>query len=191
MSEVILHSTAYPDDDRLRSGWGESSPEYFTTAFVHRPEELPSKITAAELLPLEGPAWLAGILRRVGPIHPRRQRLLDLVRAVEREAILLGASSRMLAVVRKRAWEGQMGEVREAWEAGQKAKKLPSLVSCHRELKRPFGQGVLFSFPSFASSAFSISFASFVTSARFNFLPPWLDRALVSARPSIRPQAKR
>jgi hypothetical protein len=60
MSEVILHSTAYPDDDRLRSGWGESSPEYFTTAFVHRPEELPSEITAAELLPVEGPAWLAG-----------------------------------------------------------------------------------------------------------------------------------
>jgi len=83
-----------------------SNPEYFTTAFFHRPEELRLEISEAgfaeiEVFAIEGPGWLAKDFDARWADAGRRQRLLELIRAVEREPVLLGASSHLLAVGRK------------------------------------------------------------------------------------------
>jgi SAM-dependent methyltransferase len=83
-----------------------SNPQYFTTAFFHRPEELQAEIaragfSAAELFTVEGPAWLAKDFEPRWRDPVRRQRLLQLIRAVEREPLLLGTTSHLLAVARK------------------------------------------------------------------------------------------
>jgi ubiquinone/menaquinone biosynthesis C-methylase UbiE len=82
------------------------NPEYFTTAFFHRPEELQKEISEArfssvEVFAIEGPGWLAKDFDTRWSDSARRQRLLELIRAVEREPILLGASSHLLAIARK------------------------------------------------------------------------------------------
>jgi ubiquinone/menaquinone biosynthesis C-methylase UbiE len=70
--------------------------DYFTTAYFHRPEELAREVAAAGfelegLYGVEGPAWL----------------LQDfVVRAVEAEPALLGASAHLLAVGRRPAAAG-------------------------------------------------------------------------------------
>ena len=81
-------------------------PQYFTTAFFHRPEELQSEIreagfSGAEVFAIEGPAWLAADFDARWLDSAWRRRLLELIRVVEREPWLLGASSHLLAVARK------------------------------------------------------------------------------------------
>lgn len=83
-----------------------SNPEYFTTAFFHRPEELQSEISesgysSVEVFAVEGPGWLAKDFDARWSDPARRAQLLDLIRAVEREPILLGASMHLLALARK------------------------------------------------------------------------------------------
>jgi SAM-dependent methyltransferase len=80
-------------------------PDYFTTAFFHHPDELAEEVAEAgflldSLLPVEGPAWLMPDLvdRLREPV--RRAQLLDLLRAVEEEPSLIGASAHFLAVAR-------------------------------------------------------------------------------------------
>ena len=81
-------------------------PAYFTTAFFHHPEELKAELEEAGLrhektLAIEGPAWLLQDFDDHWNDEGRRERLLDVVRAVESEASLLGASAHMMAVARK------------------------------------------------------------------------------------------
>jgi SAM-dependent methyltransferase len=92
-------------DGQHRNPTGD--PNFFTTAFFHRPEELDEELVDAgysviELSAVEGPAWLAADFeaRWADPI--RRARLLDLTRKVEHEAALLGLSPHLLIVGRKR-----------------------------------------------------------------------------------------
>jgi len=80
-------------------------PEWFTTAFFHRPDELAAEVASAglrleELVGLEGPAWLVPDLDARWPDPARRERLLAAARAVEREPALLGLSAHLLAVAR-------------------------------------------------------------------------------------------
>jgi SAM-dependent methyltransferase len=79
---------------------------FFTTAFFHQPGELGLEVreagfTLAGLFALEGPGALVPDFRRRWDDPVARQRLLDLVRRVEREPALLGASPHLLAVGRR------------------------------------------------------------------------------------------
>lgn len=80
---------------------------YFTDAFLHRPEELAAELREAgfelvELVPVEGPGWLARDFDRLWSNPQQRERLLALLRKVEHEPALIGASSHILAIGRKR-----------------------------------------------------------------------------------------
>jgi SAM-dependent methyltransferase len=91
-------------DGQHRNPTGD--PNFFTTAFFHRPEELREELVDAgysviELVGIEGPAWLAPDFeaRWADPI--RRERLLALTRKVEHEVALSGLSPHLLIVGRK------------------------------------------------------------------------------------------
>ena len=80
--------------------------DFFTTAFFHSPDELGIEVqeagfALAGLFAVEGPgAFVSDFGKRWG--NPgSRERLLDLVRRVEREPALLGASPHLLAVGRR------------------------------------------------------------------------------------------
>ena len=80
--------------------------DYFTTSFFHRPDELESEVGEAEfvvkeLIAVQGPGLLATDLKERWPDAARRQRLLDLIRAVEKERTLLGVSYHFLVVAQK------------------------------------------------------------------------------------------
>jgi ubiquinone/menaquinone biosynthesis C-methylase UbiE len=80
----------------------------FTTAYFHRPEELPGEFTdagfaEAAVYGVEGAVWL--LMDALGSWlddPDRRALLLDGLRRVEREPSLLGASGHLLTVGRKR-----------------------------------------------------------------------------------------
>ncbi len=85
-----------------------SNPVYFTDAFLHRPGELYRDFVAAgldvlELVAIEGPGWLAADFDRLWNDPAQRERLLGIVRKVEREPSVLGASSHIMAIGRKKA----------------------------------------------------------------------------------------
>ena len=81
---------------------------YFTTAYLHRPEELAQEVRAAGLehvatLAIEGPAWLLQDLDSQWQDPRRRQTLLWIIRALEAEPSLLGATSHLLGIGRRPA----------------------------------------------------------------------------------------
>jgi SAM-dependent methyltransferase len=82
------------------------NPDYFTTAFFHRPEELESEIRQAgfsveQLSPVEGPVWLARDFEDRWRDPARREQLLHLARCVEHEPHLFGVSPHLLAIARR------------------------------------------------------------------------------------------
>jgi ubiquinone/menaquinone biosynthesis C-methylase UbiE len=80
--------------------------EYFTTAYLHRPEEIESEVTeagftAVRVVAIEGPGWLLQDFE-VQWANPMLQEIiLEAVRRTEREPSLLGASSHLMAIARK------------------------------------------------------------------------------------------
>ena len=79
---------------------------YFTDAFLHRPEELAAELAEAgfepvEVVAIEGPGWLARDFEGIWNDQGRRERLLALLRTVEHEPALIGASSHLMAIGRK------------------------------------------------------------------------------------------
>lgn len=81
-------------------------PDWFTTAFFHRPEEIVPELERAGLgrssvLAVEGPAWIIPEVDTwLDDVDARRQ-LMELLRRVEAEPSLLGASAHLLAIARK------------------------------------------------------------------------------------------
>lgn len=80
--------------------------KYFTTAVFHTPGELRAELEEAgfggvEVLGIEGPGWLAKDFDERWREASRRERLLTLVRNVEREAALLGCSLHLMGTGRK------------------------------------------------------------------------------------------
>ena len=80
--------------------------DYFTTAYLHRPDEALDEVRAAGLdapriFAIEGPAWLLpDVHERI--TDPRRAKeLLDLLPLLEAEPSLLGVSAHLLLVARK------------------------------------------------------------------------------------------
>ena len=79
---------------------------YFTTAFFHDPKELEAEIQESgflyeRTLPIEGPLWLFPDVAANFHDQSRREPFLRLVRRLEQEPSLLGASAHLLAIARK------------------------------------------------------------------------------------------
>jgi SAM-dependent methyltransferase len=77
--------------------------DYFTTAYFHRPDELGSELSAAgfqrvQVLGVEGPGWVLPDLDARWERPALRKDLLDVARALEGEASILGASAHLLAL---------------------------------------------------------------------------------------------
>jgi SAM-dependent methyltransferase len=81
-------------------------PDYFTTAYFHRPEELGAEVMGAGLelkgvYGLEGPGWiLPDVVDRMAAPE-RRAALLRAARLLETEPAVLGTSAHLLAVARR------------------------------------------------------------------------------------------
>src|SRR5688572_19360240 len=85
-----------------------SDADYFTTAFLHRPEELTSEIDDADLqlealLAVEGPFWFMNGFAELWHDAGTARLMLELLARIEGEPALLGASAHWLAVVRRPA----------------------------------------------------------------------------------------
>jgi ubiquinone/menaquinone biosynthesis C-methylase UbiE len=84
-----------------------SRPDYFTTTFFHHPEELRHEMEEAgfqveKLVGVEGPAWFMSSFPGHWQLPEKRQLLLDLLRTVEEDPSILGASAHPMGIGRKR-----------------------------------------------------------------------------------------
>ncbi len=82
------------------------NPDYFTTSFFHRPDDLKHEIEEAGLrheatFGLEGPAWLLRDLDDRLKERDRREQLLTALRLLEQENSVLGVTAHLLAVARR------------------------------------------------------------------------------------------
>jgi len=81
---------------------------WFTTAYFHHPDEPAAEaaeagLPGARVLAVEGPAWLIGRLPEILADPQETARLLDVLRRLEEEPSLTGASSHLVTVARKPA----------------------------------------------------------------------------------------
>lgn len=81
-------------------------PDWFTTAYFHRPEEIRLEVEEAglrfdNLIAVEGPGWINPELDGWLDDAPARERLFHVLRRLETEPALIGMSAHMLAVARK------------------------------------------------------------------------------------------
>ncbi len=77
--------------------------EFFTDAYLHRPEELVSEVVEAGFqhqatLAIQGPAWLFRSVESYWADPDQRAAVLDFIRKVEAEPSILGISSHILAI---------------------------------------------------------------------------------------------
>ena len=80
--------------------------DYFTTAYLHRPDELRQEVADAGfevegLYGVEGPGWILPDLAERWTDSARREVLLQVARALESEGAVLGTSAHLIAVGRK------------------------------------------------------------------------------------------
>jgi SAM-dependent methyltransferase len=83
----------------------DQRPGWFTTAYFAHPDEPPAEASAAGLevervVAVEGPVWMTGRLDEVLADATRTATMLDLLRQLETEPSLLGASAHLLTVAR-------------------------------------------------------------------------------------------
>ena len=77
--------------------------EFFTDAYLHRPQELGSEVVEAGFqhqatLAVQGPSWLFESVERYWMDPDQRAVVLDLIRKVEAEPSILGMSAHILAI---------------------------------------------------------------------------------------------
>jgi ubiquinone/menaquinone biosynthesis C-methylase UbiE len=82
-------------------------PDFFTTAYFHRPDELADEfalggLAVENLYGIEGPAWLLPDFADRWQNPERRATILNVARMLEREPFVIGCSAHLLAVGRKR-----------------------------------------------------------------------------------------
>lgn len=92
------------EDGQHRNPTGNSL--YFTDAYFHRPGEMSRELLATgfqvvEIVAIEGSAWLAKDFDRLWNDPNQRERLLAVVRKVEKEPSILGATAHIMAIGRK------------------------------------------------------------------------------------------
>ena len=73
---------------------------YFTTAYLHLPEELEAEandagLQAEETLAIQGPAWLLPDFEERWADEAHRARMMDILQRLEAEPSLLGASGHL------------------------------------------------------------------------------------------------
>jgi SAM-dependent methyltransferase len=83
-----------------------NDPDWFTTAYFHRPEEIQPEIEEAglrfdTLIAVEGPGWMNQDLDTWLDDGVARERLLGVLRRLESEPSLIGASAHMMAVAHR------------------------------------------------------------------------------------------
>jgi hypothetical protein len=81
-------------------------PGWFTTAYLHHPDELAREIQDAglaldALLAVEGPGWLVPDFEARWEDERRRQQLLAAIARIEAEPSTLGVSAHLLAVAHR------------------------------------------------------------------------------------------
>jgi SAM-dependent methyltransferase len=81
-------------------------PGWFTTAYLHHPDDLVREIhdaglILADLLAVEGPGWILPEFEARWRDDRRRQELLAALARVEQEPSMLGVSAHVLAVARR------------------------------------------------------------------------------------------
>ena len=81
-------------------------PAYFTTAYLHRPEEFKSEVKAVGfnlegLFGIQGPAWLLQNLEEQWADPNYRERLLNIAGSLESEPSVIGVSTHIMAIARK------------------------------------------------------------------------------------------
>jgi SAM-dependent methyltransferase len=82
------------------------SPDYFTDAFFHRPDEAREEIAESgfrdiRLVSIEGPAWGADRFRTAMGDAEQRDEILKMLEEFEQEPSIVGASAHFLAIARK------------------------------------------------------------------------------------------
>jgi ubiquinone/menaquinone biosynthesis C-methylase UbiE len=80
--------------------------DYFTTAYLHRPEDLAQELRDAgfekvEVLGVEGPGWLVGDFATRWDDPTLRDDIIAMARALEAEPSIVGASAHLLGIGRK------------------------------------------------------------------------------------------
>ena len=96
-------------DQDLRDGQHRNEtnrPDYFTTAYFHRPEDLRAELEAAGfkdvgVFGVEGPGWMVSDFERRWADRDLRADIMNVARALESEPSILGASAHLLAVGQK------------------------------------------------------------------------------------------
>jgi len=82
-------------------------PDYFTTAYFHRPDDLGRELAAGfddvQVLGVEGPAWMLADFESRWADPVQRDDILYLARALESEPAMLGVSAHLLGIARKAA----------------------------------------------------------------------------------------
>ena len=90
----------------LETGYHRNPTEdlnYFTDAYLHRPEELGAEVVEAGFqhqatLAVQGPTWLFESVKNYWADPDQRAAVLDLIRKVEAEPSILGMSAHILAI---------------------------------------------------------------------------------------------
>ncbi len=82
------------------------NPQYFTSTFFHHPDELQKDVEDAgfafeKVLAVEGPVWVMGNFAKHWDDPRKRALLLELLRTVEEERALMGASAHLIGLGRK------------------------------------------------------------------------------------------
>lgn len=95
--------------DDLASGQHRNTgnrPEFFTTSYFHRPEQLTAEVSEAgfsdvQILPVEGPAWGTAHFLDAWTDDIQRQHLMDFLATIEREPSIVGASAHLIVVAHR------------------------------------------------------------------------------------------
>jgi ubiquinone/menaquinone biosynthesis C-methylase UbiE len=82
------------------------NPQYFTSTFFHKPDELRGEIEDAgfvfeKVIGVEGPVWVMGSFGKHWDDPQKRALLLEFLRTVEEERALVGASAHLIGIGRK------------------------------------------------------------------------------------------
>ena len=101
---IPVHMDIVQND--LETGYHRNLTEdlnYFTDAYLHRPEELDSEVVEAGFqhqatLAVEGPAWLFRSVENHWADSDQRAMVLDMIRKIEAEPSILGMSAHVLAI---------------------------------------------------------------------------------------------